>query len=95
MEAQSNSQKSEHLESQKPRPETVFGDKRPIQSLLGNTCRKPSLYLAWLQLSLGGGSQGLEATPLRCHPGLSEATGPSETSLLEATRGISEDPGGL
>ena len=45
MQAQSNSQKSEHVESQKPRPEAVLGNERPVQSRLGRQEARPEAVL--------------------------------------------------
>ena len=45
MQAPSNSQKSEHVESQQSRPEAVVGDKRPIQSRLGRQEARPKAIL--------------------------------------------------
>ena len=45
MQAQRNRQKSEHVESQKSRPEAVFGDKRPVPSRLERQEARPEAVL--------------------------------------------------
>ena len=45
MQAQSNNQKSEHVESQKPGPEAALADKRPVQSRLGRQEARPEAVL--------------------------------------------------
>ena len=45
MQAQSNNEKSEHVDSQKPRPEAVLADKRPVQSRLGRQEGRPEAVL--------------------------------------------------
>ena len=45
MQAQRNRQKSEHVESQKSRPEAVFGDKRPVLSRLERQEARPEAVL--------------------------------------------------
>ena len=45
MQAQRNRQKSEHVESQKSRPEAVFGDKRPVLSRVERQEARPEAVL--------------------------------------------------
>ena len=45
MQAQTNNQKSEHVESRKPRPEAVLDDRRPVQSRLERQEARPEAVL--------------------------------------------------
>ena len=45
MQAQSISQKREHVESQKSRPKAILGDKRPVQNRLGRQEARPKAVL--------------------------------------------------
>ena len=81
MQAQSNNQKSEHVESQKPGPEAVLADKRPIQSRLGRQEACPEAALAakrpvwrpsWTPGGLSRGRLGRQEARLErqeAHPG--------------------------